>query len=179
MGNNVFAGGGIGLAGGAANSTARPIRSYSFVSVTSMVASVPAAAEPEDSVFLPGRNILLIGLAAVWCSTHDVSYIAIGSLGGNPFPDATDAFFANYENALNLGLEGKLCLVRPYAHLTKTEVIQRGRFPLRERGSTRLPSSVNAVLSVTRGRRLRIHQAKASLRRRACSHAPDVQLQST
>jgi 7-cyano-7-deazaguanine synthase len=33
---------------------------------------VPGADEPDTSVFLPGRNILLIGLAAVWCSTHNV-----------------------------------------------------------------------------------------------------------
>ena len=54
---------------------------------------VPGLAEPDSAVFLPGRNILLIGLAAVWCSTHSVSRIAIGSLGGNPFPDATPVFF--------------------------------------------------------------------------------------
>src|SRR6202521_3315214 len=55
--------------------------------------SVPGAEESDSSVYLPGRNILLIGLAAVWCSTHDVSRIAIGSLAGNPFSDATPKFF--------------------------------------------------------------------------------------
>src|SRR5271156_2186611 len=65
---------------------------------------VPDANEPDSAVFLPGRNVLLIGLAAVWCSTHDVSRIAIGSLGGNPFPDATPEFFENYARTLSIGL---------------------------------------------------------------------------
>src|SRR6516162_7454207 len=49
--------------------------------------AIPGLEEPDDAVFLPGRNILLIGLAAVWCSMHGVSRIAIGTLRGNPFPD--------------------------------------------------------------------------------------------
>jgi len=48
-------------------------------------ARVPGADEPDENTYLPGRNILLISLAAIWCSTHTVSRIAIGSLGGNPF----------------------------------------------------------------------------------------------
>ena len=55
-------------------------------------ASVPGADEPDENTYLPGRNIILIALAAVWGSTHGVSRIAIGSLGGNPFSDATPEF---------------------------------------------------------------------------------------
>ena len=67
--------------------------------------SVPGAEESDSSVYLPGRNILLIGLTAVWCSTHDVSRIAIGSLAGNPFPDATPKFFSDFAAALSSGLD--------------------------------------------------------------------------
>jgi 7-cyano-7-deazaguanine synthase len=93
--------------------------------------NVPDEHSPDSAVHLPGRNLLVLLQAAIWCRLNAVSTIALGLLKGNPFPDATDAFFASYENALNLGLEGKLRLVRPYAHLTKTDVIQRGQhFPL-------------------------------------------------
>ena len=54
---------------------------------------VPKHGDADDAVFMPGRNIVLIGLAAVWCSTRGVGAVAIGSLGGNPFPDATPEFF--------------------------------------------------------------------------------------
>jgi 7-cyano-7-deazaguanine synthase len=64
-------------------------------------ARVPAADEPDENTYLPGRNILLISLAAIWCSTHGVSRIAIGSLGGNPFPDATPEFFDTFARVLS------------------------------------------------------------------------------
>ena len=33
---------------------------------------VPKPGDADDAVFMPGRNIVLIGLAAVWCSTRGV-----------------------------------------------------------------------------------------------------------
>ena len=92
---------------------------------------VPEAGTPDNAVFLPGRNILLIGLAAVWCSTHDVSRIAIGSLGGNPFPDATPEFFDGYAKLLSGALEHQVSVLAPYRGLTKAELIRRhGNLPL-------------------------------------------------
>src|SRR5258708_2239149 len=67
-------------------------------------ARVPAADEPDENTYLPGRNILLISLAAIWGSTHGVSRIAIGSLGSNPFPDATPEFFETFAPELLMGL---------------------------------------------------------------------------
>ena len=64
----------------------------------------PGADTADDAVFLPGRNVLLVSLAAVWCSTHGVSQIALGSLGGNPFPDATPEFFSNFAGVLSNAL---------------------------------------------------------------------------
>jgi len=89
--------------------------------------SVPGADEPDSAVFLPGRNILLLGLAAVWCSTHDVSRISIGSLGGNPFPDATPEFFARFADTLSTGLGHKIIVDAPYRGLNKSDIIERFR----------------------------------------------------
>jgi 7-cyano-7-deazaguanine synthase len=86
---------------------------------------VPGLEEPDSAVFLPGRNILLIGLAAVWCSTHDVSRIAIGSLGGNPFPDATPEFFRDFAHIVSAGLGHNVQVEAPYRDLHKSEIIQR------------------------------------------------------
>jgi len=89
--------------------------------------SVPGADEPDSAVFLPGRNILLLGLAAVWCSTHDVSRISIGSLGGNPFPDATPEFFERFADTLSTGLGHKILVDAPYRGLSKSDIIKRFR----------------------------------------------------
>ena len=79
---------------------------------------------PDSAVYLPGRNVLLIGLSAVWCSTHKVHRIAIGSLGGNPFPDATPTFFESFTASLSQGLSHRITLEAPYRGMTKAELIK-------------------------------------------------------
>ena len=69
---------------------------------------IPDSDAPDEEMYIPGRNILLIGLAAVWCSTHDVNRVVIGSLGSNPFPDATPAFFTSFSEVLSSGLNHKI-----------------------------------------------------------------------
>jgi 7-cyano-7-deazaguanine synthase len=86
---------------------------------------VPGAEEPDTSVFLPGRNILLIGLAAVWCSTHHVDCVGIGSLGGNPFPDASIDFFQSFASALSTGLGHSVTVKASFRDLRKSAVIKR------------------------------------------------------
>ena len=86
---------------------------------------VPGADEPDTSVFLPGRNILLIGLASVWCSTHNVFRIGIGSLGDNPFPDATPDFFQKFAAALTSGLDHVVEVKAAFRELHKSDVIKR------------------------------------------------------
>jgi 7-cyano-7-deazaguanine synthase len=87
--------------------------------------TVPGAEESDSSVYLPGRNILLIGLAAVWCSTHDVSRIAIGSLAGNPFSDATPKFFSDFASALSSGLNHPIEVKAAFRELRKWELIRQ------------------------------------------------------
>jgi len=91
----------------------------------SVGASVPGADGPDTSVFLPGRNILLICLAAVWCSTHNVDCVGIGSLGGNPFPDASIDFFQSFAVALSTGLGHSVKVKASFRDLRKSAVIQR------------------------------------------------------
>jgi len=88
-------------------------------------ARVPAADEPDENTYLPGRNILLISLAAIWCSTHGVSRIAIGSLGGNPFPDATPEFFDNFARVLSTGMGHKVQIEAPLRGFHKEDLIKQ------------------------------------------------------
>jgi 7-cyano-7-deazaguanine synthase len=85
---------------------------------------VPAADEPDENTYLPGRNILLISLAAIWGSTHGVSRIAIGSLGGNPFPDATTEFFDSFGRDLSMGLNHKVVIEAPLRGFHKEDLVR-------------------------------------------------------
>jgi 7-cyano-7-deazaguanine synthase len=86
---------------------------------------IPGLEEPDSAVLLPGRNILLIGLAAVWCSTHGVTRIAIGSLSGNPFPDARPEFFRDFSHALSAGLNHQVQVEAPFRDQHKSEILRR------------------------------------------------------
>lgn len=86
---------------------------------------VPDENSPDEAVFLPGRNVLLLAKALLWCHLNDVPAIAMAPLSANPFPDATPAFFTAFATAVNMAVDGKAEVLRPYAHLSKTQVIQR------------------------------------------------------
>ncbi len=81
---------------------------------------------PDEDVYLPGRNIVLLGKAAVFCAAAGLSRLAIGTLAHNPFPDATPEFRASLAHALSLGLAHPIDIVAPYADVEKSEVIRRG-----------------------------------------------------
>jgi 7-cyano-7-deazaguanine synthase len=85
---------------------------------------VPGAGTEDAAMFLPGRNVLLIVAAAVWCSTHGVERIALGSLGGNPFPDATPEFFVEFARLLTTSLAHHIEIAAPYRNLHKRELIR-------------------------------------------------------
>jgi 7-cyano-7-deazaguanine synthase len=93
---------------------------------------VPDADSPDDAVFLPGRNVLLLSKAILWCHLHGVPAVALAPLESNPFPDATPEFFAAYQDVVNRAVGGRVRVLRPYAGLHKDEVMRRGRgLPLR------------------------------------------------
>lgn len=88
--------------------------------------AVPDAASADAAVYLPGRNLLLLAKAAVWCSLHNVATVMLGSLSGNPFPDSTPTFDRAMEQVCALGLQSTLRIERPYLNTSKSELLRRG-----------------------------------------------------
>src|SRR2546427_962749 len=86
----------------------------------------PAYHTPDEDVYLPGRNVILLGKAGVFCAAAHIGRIAIGTLAHNPFPDATPEFRATMARALSLGLDRPIEIDAPFANLTKAEVVRRG-----------------------------------------------------
>jgi len=86
----------------------------------------PAYDTPDEDVYLEGRNIALISKAAILCSRLGLERLALGSLNGNPFPDATPEFLDAMSRALSLGLGRSFSVATPLAHLHKEDVITLG-----------------------------------------------------
>jgi 7-cyano-7-deazaguanine synthase len=87
----------------------------------------PAFDTPDDDVYIAGRNVVLLTKAAVFMARAKLGRAFIGSLAGNPFPDATAQFFDTMGRALSLGLASPIAIEAPYATLHKADVIKLGR----------------------------------------------------
>lgn len=88
---------------------------------------IPDAASEDAAVYIPGRNIFLLAKAGVWCNLKDIPTLAIGILRGNPFPDATPSFFETLEAVFSEGLRFALTIITPFAHLSKKEIVLKGK----------------------------------------------------
>jgi 7-cyano-7-deazaguanine synthase len=86
----------------------------------------PGYHTPDEDVYLPGRNVILLGKAAVYCAATHIDRVVMGTLAHNPFADATPAFRDAMARALSLGLAHPLQIDAPFATLEKSEVIRRG-----------------------------------------------------
>jgi 7-cyano-7-deazaguanine synthase len=87
----------------------------------------PSYHTPDEDVYLPGRNIVLLGKAGVYCAAAGIDRLVLGTLGHNPFPDATPEFRGAMATALSLGLAHALRIEAPYADASKVDVVRRGQ----------------------------------------------------
>lgn len=88
---------------------------------------VPDEHSADESMEIPGRNVILLAKASVFCAVNRINSIAMGSLGGNPFPDATPSFFKGIAKMLGQGLGLSLTIVAPFRKLSKDQVIHLGK----------------------------------------------------
>jgi 7-cyano-7-deazaguanine synthase len=91
----------------------------------------PAFDTPDEDVFLDGRNLVLTAKAGVFAARNAAPRytslrLLVGTLAGNPFPDATPEFFAAQGRALSLALNLPTLVEAPFAGLHKADVIRRG-----------------------------------------------------
>lgn len=91
-------------------------------------AGVPGSETPDEAVFLPGRNVLLLAKPLLWCHLNGVRELALAPLGSNPFPDATPEFFAAMAGVVDRAVGGHVGVLTPYAGmgLHKADVLRRG-----------------------------------------------------
>jgi len=86
----------------------------------------PGYHTPDEDVYLPGRNVILLGKASIFCAAAGLDRLVMGTLAHNPFPDATPEFRSAMAHALSLGLDHTLRIDAPYAGTSKADVVRRG-----------------------------------------------------
>ncbi|MFO0809865.1 MAG: 7-cyano-7-deazaguanine synthase [Gemmataceae bacterium] len=89
--------------------------------------NTPDAEAGDEQFFLPGRNVVLLAKALLWCHLHKVPSVAMAVLAANPFPDATAEFFTTFATAVNRAVGGSVRIETPFAALTKADVVALGR----------------------------------------------------
>ena len=109
---------------------------------------VPSSRAAWDSVYLPGRNLLLLSQAGVYAATHGLPLVVLGVLRGNPFADSKPRFLKDMESAINDALRARLKVEAPYTKLHKDGVARLAarlgkRFPLELTFSCLRPRGVN------------------------------------
>ena len=88
---------------------------------------IPTGRSQDDSVYLPGRNVIFLSKAACFAAMKGISVIEIGVLKGNPFPDSTKSFFKKISAVLSVGLNSEIEVKAPFHKMQKGDVIAHGR----------------------------------------------------
>jgi 7-cyano-7-deazaguanine synthase len=86
---------------------------------------VPSARSAWDSVYLPGRNLLLVSIAAHYCVERGIPRIALALLRGNPFPDARPSALGRMESAIAAAYGRRIRVTSPFRRLRKSELVRR------------------------------------------------------
>jgi 7-cyano-7-deazaguanine synthase len=86
----------------------------------------PAFDTPDEDVYIEGRNIVLLSKASVFMARAKIHRVMMGTLAGNPFPDASTAFFESMAESLSIGLNWRVEIEAPLASMHKADVIRLG-----------------------------------------------------
>ena len=84
---------------------------------------VPSRTSPDSAVYLPGRNLVLLGVAALRAVRCGLSRLAIGLLAGNPFGDATPRFLRRFATCLTQALSHTMQIETPLRRWAKPKLI--------------------------------------------------------
>ncbi len=89
--------------------------------------AVPDDASGWEEVYLPGRNLILLSKAAVYCGMNDIDAIALGPLKTNRFADSSPEFFSGFQRLVERAMNRRFEILTPFSHLSKQDVMERGR----------------------------------------------------
>ena len=93
----------------------------------SQTGKTPSAKSNDEEVFLPGRNLLLITKSLLALSSKNIWSLALATLKGNPFPDATVAYFKATEKLLSKSFLRGVKISAPFRKFSKTQVLRSNR----------------------------------------------------
>ena len=88
---------------------------------------LPRFSDGYRANFIPGRNLALLSVAALFAFVRGADALALGLLEGNPYPDASARFFSAFETLFVEGLGRPLAILTPFAQLPKDEVVRIGK----------------------------------------------------
>lgn len=86
---------------------------------------VPGSRSCDRAVYLPGRNLLILSKAAVFCVGRGISRMCVGTLAANPFADATPEFFSAFSRLSSAALGRHIQILAPFRRLTKVDLLRR------------------------------------------------------
>lgn len=86
-------------------------------------------AEDVDATYVPGRNIVMIAIAASFAEQFCASAVLFGANKDDAagYPDCRPAFITAIDNAVSLGTARGISVAAPYASITKAAIVARGR----------------------------------------------------
>jgi len=99
----------------------------------------------KDDAFFPGRNLLLLLVAAWRACELNADFIAIGLRDVAAFPDTSDVFVRNFSNLSYMAFGKSLTVLAPLLNFSKEQVAGLGR----ELG-TKFSLSYSCYLGATR-----------------------------
>jgi 7-cyano-7-deazaguanine synthase len=104
-----------------------PIRDvpHSHWSVTGV--HVPGEKAKASQLFLPGRNLMLLTKAALFCAVKGIQEIAIGVAKTSPFQDADPDFLKQCESIFAKSFGHTVSIMAPLVAMRKEEIVYECR----------------------------------------------------
>ena len=88
---------------------------------------VPDAHAKPTEIFLPGRNMMLLSKAAVFCAMSGIELLAIATSRNYPFEDGQPHFFRLCENVFSKSCAAPITIYAPYLDKSKDELMQEAK----------------------------------------------------
>jgi 7-cyano-7-deazaguanine synthase len=85
---------------------------------------VPDARTDDAAVELLGRNAVLAIKPLLWCAREGISCLAIATLAGNPFADASLPFFRTLAGLVSTSAGADVVLASPFRGIVKSDLVR-------------------------------------------------------